>query len=105
TPNPLPEENLFIRSDQYSFVRKGIPAIYLIPGFTSSDPDIDGEALFRDHLRNHYHKVSDDLSRPVDWDSVERFTRSHVRIGYEIANADERPTWNEGNFFGERFGR
>ena len=105
TPNPLPEENLFIRSDQYSFVRKGIPAIYLIPGFTSTDPDVDGEALFRDHLRNHYHKVSDDLSRPVDWDSVERFTRSHVRIGYEIANADERPTWNEGNFFGERFGR
>ena len=48
TPNPLPEENLFVRSDQYSFVRRGIPSIYLIPGFNSADPDIDGEALFRE---------------------------------------------------------
>ncbi|MDH3746931.1 MAG: M28 family peptidase [Gammaproteobacteria bacterium] len=104
TPNPLPEENLFVRSDQYSFVKKGIPAIYLIPGFTSSDPEIDGEAQFREHLKDHYHEPSDDLTRPVDWESVVRFTRSHIRIGYYIANDAARPTWNEGDFFGERFG-
>jgi len=104
TPNPLPEENLFVRSDQYSFVKKGIPAIYLIPGFTSSDTDIDGEVQFREHLRDHYHEPSDDLTRPVDWDSVVRFTRSHIRIGYYIANDSARPLWNDGDFFGERFG-
>lgn len=103
TPNPLPEENLFVRSDQYSFVRQGIPSIYLIPGFTSLDADIDGEVVFREHLKNHYHKPSDDLSRPVDWPSVVRFTRSHIRIGYAIANTTARPTWNLGDFFGERF--
>lgn len=103
TPNPLPEESLFVRSDQYSFVRQGVPSIYLIPGFTSSDPDIDGEERFRDHLQHHYHKPSDDLARPVHWPSVERFTRSHIRIGYAIANATDRPTWNDGDFFAERF--
>ncbi|MFQ5609132.1 MAG: M28 family metallopeptidase, partial [Woeseiaceae bacterium] len=103
TPNPLPEENLFVRSDQYSFVRQGIPAIYFEPGFTSADPAIDGEELVRDHMLNHYHKVSDDLSRPVDWDSVERFTRAHVRIGYDVADNPNRPEWNEGDFFAERF--
>ena len=105
TPNPLPEENLFVRSDQYSFVRQGVPSIYLIPGFASLDPDVDGEERFRDHLRHHYHKPSDDLSRPVHWQSVERFTRSHIRVGYAIANATERPTWNAGDFFAERFAR
>lgn len=105
TENPLPEENLFVRSDQYSFVRQGIPAIYLIPGFNSVDPEMDGESAFRGHIRFHYHKPSDDHERPVDWASVERFTRSHIRIGYSIANDPERPTWNEGDFFAERFAR
>lgn len=103
TPNPLPEENLFVRSDQYSFVRQGVPSIFLVPGFTSLDPDINGEEQFRDHLKNHYHKPSDDLSRPVHWPSAERFTRSHIRIGYAVANATARPTWNDGDFFAERF--
>ncbi len=103
TPDPVPEEVLFIRSDQYSFVRKGIPSVYLVPGFTSSDPDIDGQALFQAHLATHYHRPSDDLSRPVDWPSALRFARANVRIGLEIADEDTPPTWNDGDFFGERF--
>lgn len=103
SPDPLPEETLFVRSDQYSFVRKGVPSAYLIPGFVSSDPDIDGASLFRDHLKNHYHRPSDDLSRPIDWDSAVRFARANARIGYLIADADERPAWNEGDFFATKF--
>ena len=103
SPDPMPEENLFVRSDQYSFVRKGIPAIYLVPGFTSLDDDVDGEAAYRDHIKNHYHKASDDLSRPVDWASALRFARAHTRMGYAIATDTARPTWLEGNFFGTRF--
>lgn len=105
TPDPVPEEVLFIRSDQYSFVRKGIPSVYLVPGFTSSDPDIDGQALFQEHLAKHYHRPSDDLGRPVDWPSALRFARANVRIGLEIADEDASPTWNEGDFFGDRFKR
>ncbi len=105
SPDPLPEENLFIRSDQYSFVRKGVPAVFLVPGFTSLDEQIDGEALFRDHLEHHYHKPSDDTSRPVDWDSAVRFARAHTRIGYLIAQQQDRPRWNDGDFFGDRYGR
>ncbi len=102
-PDPMPEENFFVRSDQYSFVKKGIPASYLDVSSISSDPDVDGEALYEDHIKNHYHKPSDDLSRPVDWDSAVRFARANARIGLAIANDDERPTWNEGDFFGEMF--
>ena len=105
SPDPVPEELLFVRSDQYSFVRFGIPAVYLVTGFNSTSADIDGEALFRDHIKNHYHEPSDDMTRPVDWDSAVRFARAHTRIGYSVANTEPRPTWNEGDFFGELFGR
>jgi len=103
SPDPMPEENLFVRSDQYSLVKEGVPAVFLFPGFTSTNGDIDGEAAFMDHMQNHYHHPSDDLARPVDWPSAVRFARAHIRIGHNIATEDSRPRWNEGNFFGEMF--
>jgi hypothetical protein len=103
TADPVPEEVLFIRSDQFSFVRQGIPSVFLVPGFTSTDPEIDGEEQFQHHLRTHYHKPSDDSSRTVDWPSALRFARANVRIGYAVAEDQEKPSWNDGDFFGEKF--
>ena len=102
-PDPIPEEVVFIRSDQFSFVRQGVPSVFLVPGFTSTDPAIDGEAAFREHLATHYHRPSDDSTRPVDWDSALRFARANVRIGYTVASDEKRPSWNAGDFFGDRF--
>ncbi|MDH5305518.1 MAG: M28 family metallopeptidase, partial [Gammaproteobacteria bacterium] len=65
TPDPMPEENLFVRSDQYSFVKKGIPAICLDPGMTSSDDSVDGVAVTTAFRQTHYHQPSDDLSQPI----------------------------------------
>ncbi len=105
TPDPMPEEVIFIRSDQYSFVKQGVPSVFLVPGFSSSDPEIDGEKLWRGFLQTYYHQPSDDLSRPVDWPSAVRFARANVRIGHAVAQDTQRPTWNEGDFFGEKFAR
>ena len=105
SPDPMPEEVIFVRSDQYSFVRQGVPAVFLVPGFNSNDPEIDGAAIIKDHRQNHYHMPSDDTTRPVDWDSALRFARANVRIGLKIAADDARPTWNEGDFFGDKFGK
>ena len=104
SPDPVPEEVLFIRSDQYSFVKKGVPSVFLVPGFTSTDPEIDGGMRFSEHLQTHYHQPSDDLSRPIDWASALRFARANVRIGHAVAEEDERPGWNDGDFFGDKFG-
>ena len=104
SPDPMPEEVLFVRSDQYSFVQKGVPAVYLVTGFKSTEEGVDGGALFQDHFKNHYHQPSDDMTRPIHWESALRFARAHTRIGYMVGNAKERPMWNEGDFFGERFG-
>lgn len=105
TPDPYPEENYFRRSDQYSFVRQGIPSVYFAEGIGSSDATIDGRAVQVTFTNDHYHQPSDDLSRPIEWETMLRFARAGTRIGYRIAMDDERPTWNEGDFFGEKFGR
>ena len=105
TPDPFPEEVYFIRSDQYSFVRQGIPCVYLAEGVGSSDPAVDGTAVISAFMRDHWHQPSDDLSQPIEWETLLKFARAAVRVGYRIAMEEERPTWNEGDFFGEMYGR
>ena len=103
-PDSSPEEVLFVRSDQYSFVREGIPAIYLDDSKVSADPAIDGAAVFRQHMLRDYHMPSDDMDLPVHWESFARLARVNARIGLAIANDPQRPAWLPGDFFGDTFG-
>jgi len=105
TPDPMPEETIFIRSDQYPFVRTGVPAIYLSTGQRSDDKDVDLPALWMDHLKRRYHKPSDDLSQPIHWPSTGVFARLVADILGDIARDPQAPAWLPGDFFGERFGR
>lgn len=105
SPDPLPEEVVFIRSDQFSFIRRGIPAVYLKGGTVAVHGDVDGKALLSGFLSTHYHQPSDQLDLPIDYPSAARLAALNAAIGEAIANADERPRWNDGDFFGERFGR
>jgi hypothetical protein len=105
SPDPYPEEVRFIRSDQYSFVKAGIPAIHLKPGNKSADPSIDGAKLTRDWLRTIYHSPKDDLSQKFDFASGARYAETNLRLVRAIANAASRPAWTPGDFFGEKFGR
>jgi Zn-dependent M28 family amino/carboxypeptidase len=104
SPDPMPEENIFVRSDQYSFVKQGVPAVYLVPGFTPRDPKSTTPS-FQDFLKSNYHKPSDDLSLPMDLDAVARFTRVNYRVIEAIADDPVAPTWKPGNFFGKMFGK
>ena len=102
-PDPMPEQTLFVRSDQYSFVRQGVPAVFLVPGFSSSDPQTDGPAKFREFLTKHYHQPSDELDLPLDTGAVEQFTRANIALGYLIATNTEAPAWRPDSFFGKTF--
>ena len=103
--DPFPEEVYFIRSDQYSFVKQGIPAVYFAEGIGSSDPNIDGRAVLDAFYSDQYHTVSDDSTQGVHWETALRFTRSGTRIGFGIAMDLKRPTWKENNFFGTKFNK
>ncbi|MFC1719667.1 M28 family metallopeptidase [Pseudomonadota bacterium] len=105
TPDPFPEQNIFVRSDHYRFVQQGVPAIFLVTGITSRDGKTDTRPLFEGFLKEHYHTPSDDLNLPINYGAAARFTRINTRIGEIIANQLERPVWNEGDFFGDTFSR
>ena len=104
SPDPMPEQNIFARSDQYSFVKRGIPSVYLEPGFTAADPKVNGREVFESFLNGHYHQPSDDLSLPMDLEAVARFADANYLIAREIANDPVAPTWKKGNFFGKVYG-
>jgi Zn-dependent M28 family amino/carboxypeptidase len=104
SPDPIPEEVIFVRSDQYSLVKKGIPSIFLVGGFETGDPARDGKALYEAWNRDVYHRPGDDMTQAIDFEAGARFAETNLRIGLEIADADDPPRWIPGDFFGERFG-
>ena len=98
SPDPIPEEGIFTRSDHYRFVQLGVPAVFLMTGFAGP-----GERAFRDFLATHYHRPSDDLNRPFDWAAGARFAEVNYHIVRAIADGVQRPQWYAGNFFGDEF--
>jgi hypothetical protein len=104
-PDPLPEEVRFVRSDQYSFVKRGVPALNVNQGPRSSDPARNGPALTAAWLKEIYHTPKDDLGQRIDYDTLARLARLNWLVGREVADAPLRPRWNAGDFFGKTFGR
>jgi len=99
-PDPTPEEVIFVRSDQYSFVREGVPSLFMV-----GRPGVVEAADVTKWLRTNYHSPQDDLSQPLDLESLAEFTRVHWLAGHMIANQNARPTWKPKDFFGDTFGK
>jgi len=103
-PDPAPEQVNFIRSDQYSFVRQGIPSIDLEAGFGSDDPHIKPAEISDGWDNNFYHSPQDDMQQPgLDFEAAAALTRVAFLCGLYIAQQDERPRWNPGDFFAATF--
>jgi hypothetical protein len=105
SPDPHPEQVLFIRSDQYSFVKQGIPSVFPHPGIKSSNPKITPDEIRATWLATIYHKPQDDMSQPFDFESGAKFARYNFLLGYVVAQQNERPEWNPSDFFGELYGK
>lgn len=100
-----PEEVVFVRSDQYPFIRRGIPAIFANVGYNAVAPGVDMAEETKVWRRTRYHSPSDDLQQPLDFDAALLPIELDFRIGLAAANRDARPKWKPGDFFGEMFGR
>ena len=97
-PDPTPQQAFFVRSDQYSLVKQGIPAVYMDPGPDATevtDPMITADTF----LQNHYHMPSDDLNLPIDYEWAAKFVDVNLAIATSIANTAETPKWNKDSFF------
>lgn len=109
SPDPMPEQAIFTRSDHYALVRQGIPAVFLMTGFTSKDEELDGGEIWGQFFAEQYHRPGDDIATlnevygGIRYDSAALFANINFRIGKEIANSEERPHWLAESYFGQVF--
>ena len=93
--DPVPEEVYFVRSDHYSFVKAGIPSVYL-----DTIPVAEAKPLYDDFIENRYHKVTDQIGQPIDWNAAARFAEINYLITRRMADDDQRPMWYVDSYFG-----
>jgi Zn-dependent M28 family amino/carboxypeptidase len=104
-PDPEPEQNRFIRSDQYSFVTAGIPALHLKYGNKTADGRNNLSQQVQEWRAATYHKPQDDINGRFDFEAARKYVQLCFLVGYQVAQEVTRPTWNQGDFFGQRYGR
>jgi len=94
--DPEPQRNSFIRSDQYNFIRRGIPGLAMKVGFEPGTPE---QKIFKDWLTQNYHAPSDDLNQPVDLAAAGKYEEIIRGILVNVANEGQRPQWKPDSFF------
>ena len=88
--DPEPERNAFVRSDQFSFIRRGIPALSLKGGFALDTPEHERILRWR---QERYHGVEDEVTQPVNRQAAAAFNRLYPDVILEVANRATRPAW------------
>lgn len=86
--DPVPEQNLYERSDNYNFAKKGVPAINFSPGIKAFDAE----------LMKYYHQPADEFAS-LDMEYLTRYFRAYVYTNFLIANAAKTPYWKAGDKF------
>ncbi|MES2498716.1 MAG: M28 family metallopeptidase [Pseudomonadota bacterium] len=98
SPDPMPAQTIFVRSDHYMFVKQGVPAVFLATGFANG-----GEKEWGAFLGGAYHHPGDDMAQKIDWQAGARFADANYRIMRAMADADAPPLWYAKDFFGDTF--
>jgi hypothetical protein len=106
SPDPFPEQVVFIRSDHYSFIKKGIPALFIKSGFKTIPEDkVDWSISDVEWRKTHYHTPQDDMSQDFDYKAATTHVKINYLIGKMVANEIKAPTWNSGDFFGKKMSK
>jgi len=95
-PDPEPLRNLFVRSDQYNFIRHGIPSVIMDVFYEANSPEAQ---TFKDWLTQRYHAPSDDTGQPVDLHAAALYEQIVRRLLVDTANDPQRPQWKADSFF------
>lgn len=98
--DPEPNENRFVRSDQYSFVKNGIPALHIKYGTRSDVPGFNLTAFVQQWRAKYYHQAADDIDGIFNFAAAKTYVQLNFLISYSIAQSTERPQWNAGDLFG-----
>ncbi|HXO39238.1 MAG TPA: M28 family metallopeptidase [Candidatus Acidoferrum sp.] len=94
--DPEPQRNAFIRSDQYNFIRHGVPALAMGVGFEKGSPE---QEIFKNWRTQRYHAPSDDLDQPVDMAAAGKYEEIIHGLMVRAADDPARPQWKANSFF------
>jgi hypothetical protein len=98
--DPEPGENRFVRSDQYSFVMNGIPALHIKYGNKTNVPGFDMVKFVREWRAKYYHRPADEINGIFNFSAAKTYVQLNFLISYSIAQTSVRPKWNSGDLFG-----
>jgi Zn-dependent M28 family amino/carboxypeptidase len=98
SPDPMPEQAIFVRSDHYAMVKVGVPAVMLATGMANG-----GEAAWAKFFANNYHKPSDDVSQSILWSAGAKFAELNYRVVRALADDGAAPRWYADDYFGNLF--
>jgi hypothetical protein len=98
SPDPMPEQGVFTRSDHYMFVKQGVPAVFFATGFANGGAEKWGE-----FFEKAYHSPKDDMNQAIDWEAGARFAEANYKVTRAMADSEEPPLWIQGDFFGDTF--
>jgi hypothetical protein len=98
--DPEPAENRFVRSDQYNFVIRGIPALHIKYGNKSAIPGLDMLKYVKEWREKYYHKTADGMDGLFNFTAAKTYVQLNFLVSYSIAQSDEKPEWNKGDLFG-----
>jgi len=98
SPDPMPEQGVFTRSDHYMFVKQGVPAVFFVTGYANG-----GEQAWGEFFSKAYHSPKDDMDQKIDWEAGARFAEANYRVTRAMADSEVPPMWVRGDFFGDTF--
>ncbi|RIW18885.1 peptidase M28 [Algoriphagus lacus] len=98
--DPEPEQNRFVRSDQYSFVVSGIPALHIKYGNKTNVPGFNLDAFVKEWRAKYYHHAADEMDGIFNFTAAKTYVQLNFLISYSIANTPVKPSWNPGDLFG-----
>jgi len=95
--DPEPTEGRFVRSDQYSFVKAGIPALHVKFGHINSNKNLAEDV--KKWRAAHYHRPSDQIENGFVWSASRKYAQVNFLISYMAAQDKKRVAWKKDDFF------
>ena len=90
-PDPVPDEKVFYRSDHYSFVERGVPALMLM-GAPEGDIQVAMKRM-KEWEKKDYHQPGDTVQPNWAWEGAETVAEVMGILGWRISEMDKMPEW------------
>ncbi len=103
--DPTPQQNFFVRSDQYRFVQQGIPAIWIWTRQLAAQDQPDSVRRWNKWWKQHYHRPSDDMTNEFSEEGLLQELRANFLMTHYISNEMSEILWDQNSFLYHQYRR